>query len=211
MALGTASYPNPAGLYHITLFHFSRPDDPRPVSTSADHADDIKAQPISQRPGPMYSEVCSERRLLSQYVSTASPMSALKVGTSFPCTRIANSMSPPDLIAYLIQHVLTTPSSLPWTRCTVLCLLRLGPCSSCTPMTAMSWNGCACTCAPVLQVHSCCCNSGCLACCIPKSLVVVNNPAACVLLRRRAREAGQHHPHHVAAHPDARAAASLCH
>ena len=79
MHAGTRSYENAARLLHITVFHFSRPDDPRPVSTSRDGSDAVAALPISQRPAAAEGEVARERSLLSELVTRAQPVAGLQV------------------------------------------------------------------------------------------------------------------------------------
>ena len=76
---GTHTYENAAQLLHITVFHFSRPDDPRPVSTSLNDSDAITAMPILQRPGATSKEIARERDLLSDLVTRAQHISGLQV------------------------------------------------------------------------------------------------------------------------------------
>ena len=59
--------------------HFSRPDDPRPVSTSLNDSDAITAMPILQRPGATSKEIARERDLLSDLVTRAQHISGLQV------------------------------------------------------------------------------------------------------------------------------------
>lgn len=57
---GTQTYANRPERLHITVFHSSRPDDPRPSTLAASMGDDLSSVPIWERRGPTSEEIKAE-------------------------------------------------------------------------------------------------------------------------------------------------------
>ena len=73
-------YVNAPEKLHITVFHMSRPDDPRPSSMSA--ADDaITAVPITDRRGPTDEEIASELAAMTSIVQQMQPLEHLEASS----------------------------------------------------------------------------------------------------------------------------------
>ncbi|CAL8467549.1 g7087 [Coccomyxa elongata] len=77
---GTQAYANAPERLHITVFHMSRPDDPRPSSMTA-HDDALTAVPISSRRGPTDEEVAHELVAMRSIIEHMPPLEHLEVSS----------------------------------------------------------------------------------------------------------------------------------
>ncbi|BDA42804.1 hypothetical protein COCOBI_03-6970 [Coccomyxa sp. Obi] len=77
---GTQVYANAPERLHITVFHMSRPDDPRPSSMTA-HDEALTAVPISNRRGPTDEEVADELAAMTSIVQHMPPLEHLEVSS----------------------------------------------------------------------------------------------------------------------------------
>lgn len=73
-------YVNAPEMLHITVFHMSRPDDPRPSSMSA-YDDAMTAVPITDRRGPTPEEISQELAAVTSIVQQMQPLEHLEVST----------------------------------------------------------------------------------------------------------------------------------
>lgn len=68
-------------MLHITVFHMSRPDDPRPSPMSA-YDDAMTAVPITERRGPTPEEISQELAAVTSIVQQMQPLEHLEVSST---------------------------------------------------------------------------------------------------------------------------------